>query len=359
MINQSTLTPRASGPFLHILRTALACLVLLSIPSQSKAATSCTKMGHLVGIIGVMDGIVRLKSTDTPASPGALQSLIGTLNRPAMQRSLAQSSLSSSIYDVQMYLADVTKYSRTRTMGTESLAKFLLNSATFQTRHERMLKLSKDLCPTTVLEKITTLAGDAKALLGLAELNSHGLDGSPLQSGSLKTLNAIKNYSTRRETLRLLQVFLTLAAALTILAGLNFLLKLMHAIRLDRYSCAIPATAYLNGTQVRGLINVLGNRGLSFKVIGPATPQHTQIFTLDARTAFQTDVANFDATLTKEFDGSAGFRLSVPLRKQVLNDLLLMSKRKPRRKIEMGRKKKPAQPNKVSLALNSNTSPAE
>jgi hypothetical protein len=65
------------------------------------------------------------------------------------------------------------------------------------------------------------------------------------------------------------------------------------------------------------------------------------------------------AVLTKTFDGSAGFRLNSQTPKPKLRQLLAMSTIKPHRKIEMGRKKKPAKPDQVSLVLNSHRTPAE
>jgi len=347
----------------------LSVLLVLCISGPAAAQDDqsrkqCTKLGLLVGIVDITSMILDAEDRRLPDRFEALENLGKSINPSQIETHLDQANHSGSTDDVRAYLDDLNRFIQIRRVNGPAFGGWVLNASTFKARHSRMLALTEELCKTTPLDQIFDM------LKTVSDQFSQDSAPEPAKSKSLtppKKLQATKATSSkwsqpfkiRKEVLMLMQVFFLLASTILSLFTANYLIKLSRAVRLDRYSCAIPARLELDGLEFLGEINVLSKRGASFQVTEPLTQLHHDTLHPDRHVRFLTEVFDVLAVQTIAFDGSAGFRLPVPLSKPKLQALLATSTIKPRRKIEMKQKKKPATPIKVSLARKSQSAPAD
>jgi hypothetical protein len=351
---------------LPFFRTAVLFLVLLGTPAQAESDTHgspehCGQFGLFVSVVETVDLLIKTSGQSLPNYIATLDALTTVLRPNHLQRSLDFAGHSDRSATAKFYLADLENYFRIRQTQDTIFTTWARSKAGFLDRHANLLDLLGNLCGTKQPQQdyasddaaLNTPASSSQPAAGL------GTGIGTLRSGPITQIATMTGYSIHGETYLLAQVFALLAASFVVLYIINQLLKLMHAIRLDRYSCSIPARAIFDDIEVLGRIDVLGNRGLSFEVADPHNPLHATTFTIDRRVKFLADTIPLHAVLTKTFDGSAGFRLNSQTPKPKLRQLLAMSTIKPHRKIEMGRKKKPAKPDQVSLVLNSHRTPAE
>lgn len=343
----------------NILRLAFAVMIwLMSAPLSAQPApdqsNQCTHLGLLIGIVDLTTLIVRNDAQDMPTQFDALEDLAKTIDDFQLHRMLKDAGMADLYPEAQKYISDVSRFISVRRVNGPQYGSWILGTEEFRERHDRMAKLAKDICklaPVDVvlksLEQVTAEL-DPQAKPRKIETVQTGLQ--TLQNTSPTNSKWSQPFRIRKDVLMLMRVFFILAAIFLCLYGLNQLIRLANAIRLDRYSCIVPATIEVGGLEFSGHIDILGNRGLSFVVTEPADPIHAETLVLDRHVRFITEAQDLHAVLTKEFDGSAGFRLAIPLRRSALKAILAISETKPHRKLETRKKKKPAVPIKASLA---------
>jgi hypothetical protein len=318
---------------------------------------NCARLGLMIGIVDLTNLLLNAKGQRSPNSFNALNSAVNSVNSKVVSSHLQKSGYSNNIADFEAYIQDLNRFIQVRQVNGPQFGGWILNRQSFQDRHERMLQLSKDLCHVNPLEQTFDILERAASQLGLTKAK-----GSELKKLSLskpKKSSWSKPFRVRKEILLLMQVFFLLASVLLLIFVTKLLMTFLNALRLDRFSCAIPATLDIGGVEISGCIDIISTRGLSFQITDNNISSNEEILKLDRHVEFLTEAFNFLGILTVKFDGGAGFRLSVPLGKNNLRKLLALSETPPRRKIEMPRKKKPARPTRASLAFKNRRSPAE
>lgn len=324
---------------------ALILHVALNIHSASaQTSPNCDAISPFISIVDKTDWLLTAGTRLPAAHYATLKAQVRAYNPAPMRAALVEIGRAQNVGEPAAYLRLIDHFLTQRdSLGTR-YAQRQFAAPDFRAMQTRMRNMVDGICDDGAKSVLREVNHQDLEDAGIANFSASDRyttrdPNRPAGKSSLEKTAAQPWFYVR--TLDLLSVFLVLAALINALLVLNLALKYARAIRLDRYSCQIPATINLGGVQVAGIIDIIGNRGLSFVASDGLNTPYKDSFILGKRVEFLTQAAPLAAVLTKAFDGSAGFRLKKQLPKSHLNALLEQSITLPKRKIEMPKRRAP------------------
>lgn len=315
-----------------------------AIAQSHNHANHCRALEPFTYVVSMSVMLGTLDQDRSHIGLGQLARRFKQIDRREIYTLLKTTGFNDKLPQVSLFLSDTAKYIDAFLNAQPAKADALLSSPRFQSHLSDMITIVNIICTAGIIDAKT--GRDLTNSQGKAPSKNMAETAITAVTGAISSMSSDSKRprGMSSEMARLMRVFLILLAAVSLLVIGEFIYRLSFALRLDRYNCNIPATAYIGTYQAKGTINVISRFGLSFVVDTPDNAEHSQHFEIDANVLFIIDKRNVEAIQSIAFDGSAGFRIRKKLDKLVLRELLKHSTTYPYRKIERRRKRKPPPP---------------
>lgn len=286
-----------------------------------------------------------------PAPDVSLMSrLMNGMDRYRVYKLLRDNNHNHDVTEATFFLHELSEYLDAVSVNDTWKQEKLIRSPMFQQYTATMVEAVNSICDASATDRITGQDYSGQSYVDRQSVWAKTKSNlSPIGAGLSNRTGINLNYSVAKETKRLINVFAILLGILSSLIILNYAYRFAVALRLDRYTCNIPAKAYVGPLEVSGVINIVSRYGLSFEPERIDDPRLLGIFQIGEEVSFKIGTDRIRTRQTIAFDGSAGFKITTLVSKDLLLRILAHSTTYPYRRIERRHKRKPATPSQASL----------
>lgn len=337
--------------FQKLLTACLLCIAAstatLKANTTQALTKNCVKMAKFGGLVDVAGMILY---NPTLVSKTVYRTFILQVSKQDLEpviEAIRASGRGNVANDLNAYVAMLDSFASKRVLFGDKRARELIEHSDFILLQSRMELLTAEICNTNAMFEETAITSSTGATGNVGNSVAERGSGSTLShivqaAGSLPTTG---NWVPTQDAKNLGNLFSVLGVAVFVAILTWFGIKIFRAYRLSRYSVEIPVNMCLNNIVFDGMIDIIGRRGISFRVEDGYTATDLSAFELGARAQFLMEGHSFVAELTKDFDGTAGFRLVKPFSRQELPHMLTYSQIPPKRILNLKtRKRKTAHP---------------